>query len=179
MVCTALYASPIGILTLAGEEDSLIGLWIEGQKYFRRTLQGRPCAPGELPVLTAARRWLDRYFAGQAPSPAALSLAPGGSEFQRAVWKALCEIPYGTVITYGALAKKAAAQYGRESLSPRAVGGAVGRNPISVIIPCHRVVGSDGSLTGYAGGLEKKLQLLKLEGAALAGLSAAGKERRI
>lgn len=94
---------------------------------------------------------------------AELSLAPHGSDFQQRVWKLLCEIPYGKTTTYGELAKRVAVQMGRETMSAQAVGGAVGRNPISIIIPCHRVVGADGSLTGYAGGLEKKLSLLQLE----------------
>lgn len=116
-------------------------------------------------ILPRTKEWLDRYFAGKRPAISELALAPAGSEFRRAVWKILCEIPYGEVTTYGEIARKIAKQLGMESMSAQAVGGAVGHNPISIIIPCHRVVGSDGSLTGYAGGLEKKLWLLTLEGA--------------
>lgn len=108
--------------------------------------------------------WLERYFNGEQPEIAELVLAPQGSEFRQIVWKNLCEIPYGKVVTYGELAKKVAVQMGRERMSAQAVGGAVGHNPISVIIPCHRVIGADGSLTGYAGGIEKKRMLLELEG---------------
>lgn len=100
----------------------------------------------------------------QKPMLSELALAPQGSDFQQNVWKLLCEIPYGETTTYGELAKRVAAQMGRETMSAQAVGGAVGWNPISIIIPCHRVVGADGSLTGYAGGLDKKLRLLEIEG---------------
>ena len=111
------------------------------------------------------RGWLDRYFAGGRPSLCELPLAPAGSEFRQGVWSILCEIPYGEVTTYGDIAKKVAARMGNKSMSAQAVGGAVGHNPISIIIPCHRVVGSNGSLTGYAGGIKTKIKLLELEGA--------------
>lgn len=159
--CT--YASPVGMLTLAAADDGLKGLWIEGQKYFAGTLDG-PFQEGKHPHLTAACAWLDAYFAGEQPGLEALTLAPIGSGFRQAVWQLLCEIPQGEVRTYGQLAKEAAKRLGRERMSAQATGGAVGHNPISIIIPCHRVVGSDGSLTGYAGGMDKKLALLKLEG---------------
>lgn len=110
-------------------------------------------------------RWLDSYFAGERPDPNLISLAPSGSAFRQLVWNILLEIPYGKVVTYRDIARKAAQQLGRQSMSAQAVGGAVGHNPISIIIPCHRVIGSDHSLTGYAGGLEKKRWLLELEGA--------------
>lgn len=115
-------------------------------------------------MLERAKRWLDRYFAGERPVPQELPLAPAGSTFRQEVWKILCDIPYGEIVTYGEIAAKLARQLGRKSMSAQAVGGAVGHNPISVIIPCHRVVGADGSLTGYAGGIEKKRKLLRLEG---------------
>lgn len=111
-----------------------------------------------------ARKWLDRYFSGQKPCPDELPLAPEGTEFQKLIWGLLCEIPYGTVTTYGDLAKKAAARMGRDTMSGQAVGGVLAHNPVSIIIPCHRVVGSGGSLTGYAGGLERKIWLLDHEG---------------
>lgn len=157
------YESPIGRLTLASDGQSLVGLWIEGQKYYESTLFDVPTEK-ECDVLEAAKCWLDRYFAGKKPLPEELPLAPEGSEFRRMIWKLLCRIPYGTVITYGELARKAADMLGRERMSAQAVGGAVGHNPISIIIPCHRVIGADGGLTGYAGGLEKKIQLLEWEG---------------
>ena len=160
MYQTTTYASPVGELTLASDGTALTGLWLEGQKYFGGT-SGEELVPGQpdLPVFQAARAWLDRYFAGEKPSPAELPLAPAGTPFQRAVWEKLQAIPCGAVTTYGTLARELGGS------SPRAVGSAVGRNPISIIIPCHRVVGADGSLTGYAGGLERKLWLLRHEGA--------------
>ena len=165
MYQTTTYASPVGELTLASDGTALTGLWLEGQKHFGGT-SGEELAPGQpdLPAFQAARAWLDRYFSGEKPSPAELPLAPAGTPFQRAVWEKLQAIPWGSVTTYGALAREL------DGASPRAVGGAVGRNPISIIIPCHRVVGADGSLTGYAGGVEKKLWLLRHEGADLSGL---------
>ena len=150
------YISPVGVLTLAGDGENLVGLWLEGQKYFGAKLD--LSGEGMSPILEEAKNWLDRYFAGERPSPAELPLAPVGTPFQRTVWKQLCEIPYGTLTTYGELAK-------RLRTSARAVGSAVGHNPISIIVPCHRVMGADGSLTGYAGGVERKRWLLEHEGA--------------
>ena len=124
-----------------------------------------------LPVFDAARDWLARYFAGEKPMPSELPLCPIGGEFRQRVWRLLCQIPYGETTTYGALARALAAQMGRPSMSSQAVGGAVGHNPISIIIPCHRVVGSGGSLTGYAGGIAAKLRLLEHEGVELSRLS--------
>lgn len=157
---TTKYASPIGELTLAGDEaGNLAGLWISGQKYFLGSLPEAPLPRDDLPVLRQAKLWLDRYFAGERPAASELPLAPAGGAFRQEVWKFLCEIPYGAVTTYGALSQKMSAP-----TSARAVGGAVGHNPISIIIPCHRVVGSEGKLTGYAGGLENKVWLLTHEG---------------
>lgn len=159
------YQSPVGLLTLAcKEEESLAGLWIEGQKYFQRTISGETKMDHDRPIFVQARGWLDRYFAGEKPSVSELSLAPEGGEFWHLVWDCLCEIPYGQVITYGEIAKKTAEQMGKKTMSAQAVGRAVGRNPISIIIPCHRVVGKSGSLTGYSGGLEVKKTLLAHEG---------------
>jgi len=157
----ALYdRSPVGRLLLAAGESGLTGLWMEGQKYFPVDV-GPVTAGGEnCPVLTEAERWLDRYFAGERPELSRLKLSPAGSEFQRQVWSILCRIPYGEVRTYGEIAGEVAALRRVKSMSPQAVGGAIGRNPISIIIPCHRVVGADGSLTGYAGGVERKQFLL-------------------
>jgi methylated-DNA-[protein]-cysteine S-methyltransferase len=154
---TTTYPSPIGLLTLASDGVNLTGLWIEGQKYFGSGIVGAITGDAELPVFDKTRDWLDRYFAGGRPDASGLSLAPGGGEFRRRVWHILCGIPYGELTTYGDIAA-------RLGTSARAVGGAVGHNPISVIIPCHRVVGADGSLTGYAGGIDVKIKLLKLEG---------------
>ena len=123
------------------------------------------------PPYFPARDWLARYFAGEKPMPSELPLCPIGGEFRQRVWRLLCQIPYGETTTYGALARALAAQMGKPSMSSQAVGGAVGHNPISIIIPCHRVVGSGGSLTGYAGGIAAKLRLLEHEGVELSRLS--------
>ena len=158
------YDSPLGPISLASQGESLIGAWMEGQKYFAATIRGETCQGQDLPVLRKAKDWLDQYFAGEKPPISSLPLAPQGSPFRQRVWQLLCEIPYGQVTTYGDLARQLAKGAGMETMSAQAVGGAVGHNPISIIIPCHRVVGAGGSLTGYAGGLQKKIQLLKLEG---------------
>ena len=158
--------SPLGMLTLSAEGEAITGLWLENQKYFGSTLPLQTKME-ETPVLRQASLWLERYFAGKAPGPLPL-LAPQGSAFRQAVWALLQEIPYGKITTYGALTKQLRSR--GIAASPQAVGGAVGHNPISILIPCHRVVGSGGSLTGYAGGIEKKRFLLELEGVDLTGL---------
>lgn len=155
--------SPLGPLLLASDGTSLTGLWLEGQKYFAAGLDSAAQKAPALPVFRETERWLRDYFAGRRP-PALPPLAPAGTAFQQSVWRCLLEIPYGQTRMYGTLASKL-------SSSPRAVGNAVGRNPISILIPCHRVLGADGSLTGYAGGMERKQFLLALE--------QAGLERRI
>lgn len=167
------YSSPVGRLTLCTDGAHLTGLWLEGQKYFgcSRAEEARADA---LPLFADVRAWLDRYFSGERPLPGNLPLRPGGSAFQQQVWKLLCEIPYGGTTTYGGLAERLAKELGRETMSSQAVGGAVGRNPISIIIPCHRVVGWDGRLTGYAGGLTVKKWLLDHEGAELTGHARKG-----
>ncbi|MBQ9663745.1 MAG: methylated-DNA--[Oscillospiraceae bacterium] len=149
------YDSPLGTLTIAEENDALTALVITGQKYEEQHLAGEG-RERETPVLRQAKHWLDLYFAGESPDPAELSLSPKGTAFQQRVWRELLTIPCGRTESYGNLAKKLGS-------SARAVGSAVGRNPISVIIPCHRVAGADGSLCGYAGGLENKEKLLRLE----------------
>lgn len=164
MIYTTHYDSPVGRIMLAAKEDALVGLWIENQKYFLGSLKEEQTERADDPVLLQVTAWLNRYFAGEKPEIAELNLAPAGSEFRRAVWKILCGIPYGQVTTYGEISKKIASLYGREKMSAQAVGGAVGHNPISIIIPCHRVIGTNGSLTGYAGGIDKKIQLLHHEG---------------
>ena len=155
--------SPLGPLYLVSDASHLRGVWMAGQKYFA---QGFSVAPelGQLPVLAQARAWLDAYFAGQRPRVADVPLAPQGSAFRQAVWALLREIPYGETTTYGELAQVLADQTGQARMSAQAVGGAVGHNPLSIIVPCHRVLGRDGSLTGYAGGLDTKIKLLCLEG---------------
>jgi len=150
------YPSPVGALTVASDGENIIGLWLEGQKYFAATLSGEAIEK-ELPVFEEARHWLDIYFSGREPDFLP-PLAPRGSEFRRTVWGELLRIPYGETVSYGEIAKRLGGK-----TSARAVGGAVGHNPISIIIPCHRVVGAKGSLTGYAGGVEKKKQFLRLE----------------
>ena len=160
------YRSPIGNMMIVCDADRkyITGVWIEGQKYFQSTLSERPACGKGIPVLQKAKDWLDAYFAGKKPVPSVLSLKPAGSVFRQDIWKILCEIPYGSVLTYGEIAKQMALKMGREAMSAQAVGGAVAHNPISVIIPCHRIVGTNGSLTGYAGGIEKKIKLLEHEG---------------
>lgn len=161
MLYTSCYSSPLGQLLLAGDEAGLTGLWFEGQKYYPRSLPPAYEARG-LPLFEAARRWLDQYFAGREPD-IAVPLHFTGTAFQNEVWALLCEIPYGRTATYGEIAARLAAKRGVPHLSAQAVGGAVGRNKISLLVPCHRVIGANGSLTGYAGGLDRKARLLALE----------------
>ena len=157
------YHSPLGEMLLAADNSGLVGIWFQEAKHFGQGLEpeGRV---GDHPFLQEAERWLDRYFSGHEPEFQP-PIHCQGSPFQQMVWGLLRQIPYGTTITYGELAARAAEQLGRPGMSAQAMGGAVARNPISVLVPCHRVVGADGSLTGYAGGLERKRQLLALEGA--------------
>ncbi len=160
MVFTQQYQSPLGGILLAADEIGLVGLWFDGQKYFANTLPTETVQEST-PILAEAARWLDLYFAGRTPDftpPLHLS----GSDFRKAVWDILLTIPYGQTITYGDIARQLAAQQGGK-VSAQAVGGAVGHNEVSLIIPCHRVVGTNGSLTGYAGGIDKKIKLLELE----------------
>lgn len=171
MQFTCEYASPVGLLTLASDGESLTGLWIAGQKHFAATL-GEAQPRAALPVFAQARAWLDSYFAGARPAQMP-PLAPQGSAFERAVWALLCEIPLGRVTTYGRLA----AQLNPPSHA-RPVGGAVGRNPISILIPCHRVLGANGGLTGYAGGLAAKEWMLMHEQADRKSWFEAFQERR-
>lgn len=158
--------SPVGQLTLAADGQAITGLWLEGQKYFCAGLS-EYVKEKDLPAFQQAEAYLAAYFSGS-PLPPLPPLRPAGTAFQRAVWALLAEIPYGQTRTYGALAAELRRR--GTSAAPRAVGAAVGRNPISILIPCHRVVGAGGSLTGYAGGLERKRFLLELEGVDLTGL---------
>ena len=164
------YLSPVGTITLACDGNNLIGLWNEAQKYHGNTIFKQMVERDDIPVFDATKKWLDNYFAGKKPAISQLPLSPVGSEFRQNVWSILCEIPYGEVITYGDIAKKMALKMNKKNMSSQAVGGAVGHNPISIIIPCHRVIGSNGSLTGYAGGINTKIKLLELEGVDLSWL---------
>lgn len=155
------YQSPLGEILLASDNIGLTGLWFEGQKYFARSLKAET-SEYEHPFLADTKRWLDLYFSGQKPD-CMIPLHLEGTSFQLDVWEILCSVPYGKTTTYGSIAQKIAQKRGLDHMSAQAVGSAVGHNPISILVPCHRVLGSDGSLTGYAGGIEKKHWLLELE----------------
>lgn len=163
------YSSPVGGILLAADDIGLTGLWFDGEKFYAKSL-----APvhteKEVPVFKGVKRWLDLYFSGKKPDfmPPVHMI---GSAFQLSVWNILTEIPYGQTTTYGEIARQIAARRGVDRMSAQAVGGAVGHNEISIIVPCHRVVGTNGSLTGYAGGVDKKVHLLTLEGVDMSGLS--------
>lgn len=161
MVYTCHYESPLGGILLAADEVGLTGLWFDGQKYFARDLPAEH-TERNTPLLLKAGRWLDIYFTGREPD-FMLPLHPVGSAFRQSVWEILLQIPYGQTTTYGEIARQLTEQKGGARVSAQAVGGAVGHNEISIIIPCHRVVGTGGSLTGYAGGIDKKIKLLELE----------------
>ena len=155
------YTSPLGEITLACDGERLTGLWFENQKYFARTLENEH-EEKHLPIFEETCRWLDLYFSGKIPDftpPLFLK----GTSFRRSVWEILLTIPYGETMTYGKIAEIIALRKEIPHMSAQAVGGAVGHNPISLIIPCHRVIGTDGSLAGYAGGLERKRWLLTFE----------------
>ncbi len=153
----------LGELTVASDGEAIVGLWMEGQKYFASRLPQPFARNDSLPAFVQAHSWLDRYFAGKRPNPAELPLAPRGTAFQRRVWGILAQIPYGSLRTYADIADQIAREDGTRC-GARAVGAANGKNPLSIILPCHRVVGAHGSLTGYAGGIERKLWLLRHEG---------------
>ena len=159
-----------GEVTIASDGQSIVGLWMAGQKHFGGTVDGEMEPADDLPVFTQAKGWLDRYFAGDPLPVATLPLKPGDTPFQQRVWKLLADIPFGELRTYADLAAQITREDDGKKASARAVGTANGRNPISIILPCHRVVGSDGSLTGYAGGIARKVWLLEHEGVDMAGL---------
>lgn len=161
MVYTQKYASPLGGILLAADEVGLTGLWFDGEKFFADNLSAEH-EEEETPTLAASKRWLDIYFMGKEPDFTP-PLHPIGSAFRMKVWDVLLQIPYGQTVTYGWIARQLAEREGRVRMSAQAVGGAVGHNEISIIIPCHRVVGTSGSLTGYAGGMDRKIALLKTE----------------
>ena len=158
---TSYCRSPLGDMLLAADDIGLTGIWFVGQKYFAPNLP-KDVEEKETDILKEAIRWLDFYFAGKKPDFTP-SLHPQGTAFRQMVWKALLTIPYGETRTYGELAKIIAKEKQVPTMSAQAIGGAVGHNPISIIIPCHRVVGAKGKLTGYAGGIERKARLLELE----------------
>ena len=168
MQYTSRYRSPLGEMLLAADETGVTGLWFAGQKYFARHLD-KEQVEKEIPLFATVKQWLDVYFSGREPD-FTVPLHFTGTPFQNEVWGILCAIPYGQTTTYGEIAKQLAARRGLPHMSAQPVGGAVGHNPISILVPCHRVVGLGGSLTGYAGGLERKRCLLALE-------QGRGKER--
>ena len=176
MIYTCIYKSKLGSILLSADEIGLTGLWFEGQKYFANTLPEEHISQ-ETSILTDAKKWLDVYFSGEEPkfTPA---LHPTGSTFRQAVWQILLQIPYGQTITYVKIARQMSEIQNTPHMSAQAVGGAVGHNEISIIIPCHRVVGSNGSLTGYAGGIDKKIALLKLEHTDMSHLFAPKKAQK-
>lgn len=155
------YSSPIGGILLAAEDTHLTGLWYEEQKYFA-LYPDNEHEEKEIPLFKRVKKWLDIYFSGKEPD-FTVPLRFTGTAFQNEVWEILCTIPYGRTMTYGEIAAQLAAKRGLPHMSAQAVGGAVGRNKISIIVPCHRVIGANGSLTGYAGGIDKKVKLLQLE----------------
>lgn len=156
------YSTPLGRMLLISDGDNLLALKLECHRFYEKFEDSDLNQKDDLEVFKSTKKWLDHYFAGKAPDIEELSLSPAGSKFRQDVWKILCGIPYGGVITYGEIAKKLA-QNTDKKMSAQAVGGAVGHNPISIIIPCHRVVGANNNLTGYGGGIKNKIKLLKLE----------------
>ena len=176
------YESPLGGITLAGDGEALTGLWFDGQAHFAETLD-RIHEKKDLPVFRDAVRWLDLYFSGKIPDFIP-KLNPRTTPFRRTVWEILLTVPYGETVTYGELAARVAEKMRLPRMSAQAVGGAVGHNAVALIIPCHRVVGADGSLTGYAGGVSRKAALLEMERTGLSprlhtGLSPSGSQNTL
>ncbi|MBQ4179062.1 MAG: methylated-DNA--[Elusimicrobia bacterium] len=158
------YKSPLGNITICCDEDEkVVGLFFKNQKYFADNIDGKITENNNLKIFLKVKNWLDRYFAGKKPNIKEIPIKFIGNDFRKSVWKILYEIPYGKVLTYGDIAKQIAKQKNITKMSAQAIGGAVGHNPISIIVPCHRVVGANGSLGGYAYGLNRKKQLLELE----------------
>lgn len=158
------YLSPLGEYTLVSDGKNLLGVWLLGQKYYLEGILGEIVENNELEIFNKTKKWLDEYFNNKNPKISELKLNPKGSDFRQEVWKILRKIPYGTTISYGEIAKKIANKKGVKTFCAQAIGNAVGHNPISIIIPCHRVVGAKGSLCGYSCGIENKIKLLKFEG---------------
>ena len=163
MLYKTYFYSPLGKILIISDENNLKVLELEGQRFHDEFKEEEAIINEDVSILKKTKMWLEMYFKGLKPSIKELSLKPVGSDFRQKVWKILCEIPYGQVITYGDIAKQIAKQEGKKLIAAQAVGNAVGHNPISIIIPCHRVVGTNGSLTGYGGGIENKVKLLELE----------------
>lgn len=159
---TATYESPLGLITIVCDDHALLGLWFSGQRHFMEGFTGT-CQTADTPILSGTKRWLDGYFTGSVPDFTP-PLQVTGSSFRRMVCDIMATIPYGQTMTYGAIAEEVSKRMNNSPMSAQAVGNAVGHNPISLIIPCHRVMGTGGNLTGYAGGIERKITLLKLEG---------------
>ena len=157
------YASPLGNMTMASDGEALVSLCFDGQRHFSSTLPP-DAVEGRLPVFNMTSRWLDLYFSGNEPDFMP-PLKMQGTDFRQAVWKILLDIPYGKTMTYGEIAARLARERGLKAMSAQAVGGAVGHNPISIIVPCHRVIGAAGKMVGYGGGLDRKIALLEMEGA--------------
>lgn len=155
------YNSPFGEITIASDGDNVIGIWFDRQKYFAATLDEN-YSEKELPIFYHVKKWLDAYFNGEKPKMT-LPIKLEGSQFQLVVWQILLSIPYGQTMTYGEVAMRVSEKLGMASMSAQAVGNAVGHNPICIVVPCHRVVGVGGKMVGYAGGIERKIGLLKLE----------------
>lgn len=151
------YESPLGEMLIVSDGEAICGVWFYGQKHFKSTVIGKTIHDDGLIIFKKAKQWFEDYFNGKNPQ-INFQLKPEGSKFRQKVWKILSEIPYGETLTYGEIASKIS-----PNMSAQAVGGAVGHNPISILIPCHRVLGSGGKLTGYAAGLDKKIELLKIE----------------
>lgn len=163
MIYKTYYDSPVGNILLLSNENTLIRLSIEGQKYYIDKADNKIPQKNDIEIFVQTKEWLDRYFEGKKPKISELKIDITGNEFRKNVWKILCEIPYGKTITYGEIARKVAKNMNKKTMSAQAVGGAVGNNPISIIIPCHRVVGKNGNLTGYSGGIDKKYNYLILK----------------
>lgn len=178
MVYQSTYASPLGKITIVSDGENIVGLYLEGQKYFMSRIKEEPILKDDLEIIKKTKEWLTSYFNGENPQLSCLSLSLKGTPFQEAVWRLLLDIPYGSVTTYKDLAIKVAKDMNIEKMSNRAVGSAVGHNPISIIVPCHRVVGVNGNLTGYAGGIDKKIKLLELENVNMEGFYITRKEKK-
>ena len=163
MISLAYYDSPLGRITIAAKEEKICGAWFEGQKYFLSSLKEQQTQEKLTPVLEQAQGWLDHYFLGE-DIEMDLPLLAEGTSFQKTVWEVLQTIPYGNTMTYGEVSREVSRLLGRDKMSAQAVGQAVGHNPISILIPCHRVLGKSGSLIGYAGGIGRKKSLLEMEG---------------
>lgn len=164
MIYLTTYQSNLGEILLASDGTSLVGLWFKEQKYYGGKFLEETVEKDDLVIFEETKQWLDAYFKGEQPPISQLKINFNDSEFRNYVWQVLCEIPYGKTLSYKEVGQEVALRMNKTSMSSQAVGGAVGHNPISIIVPCHRVVGTNKSLTGYAGGLDRKINLLKLEG---------------